>query len=685
MTTGRINRVLICLHQAALVHDAAGITDAQLVELFLARRDEAAFAALVHRHGPMVLGVCRRLLNDPHDAEDAFQATFLVLVRRASSIRPRAHVGPWLHGVARRTALKARSSAARRSRAEHEAAQRRPQAILPGGPEGELRPLLDEELSCLPENYRAALVLCLLEGRSRNEAAGLLGWREGTLSGRLARAKQLLGNRLLRRGVALSSAALVADTAAAKVPGSLNLATVQAAAVLCGPATGPLVSGSTIALMEEVLKTMLTSKLKVAAGAVMLLAAIGVGAGVFSAQLGPAIQGAARAETVAEEKHEPKAPMKSKEVRRPGYLIEPPDVLRVEYGPPDSADPVKIAGEHLVRPDGTLGLGSLGSVRVSGLTTEAARDAIAKHLASRLDGFNADRLSVEVVALNSKAFYVIVEGADGTDQVYRFPAKGGETVLDALAQAASTLVGLGKKRVYVERLSTDGKPSKVLPVDWKAITQEGQTATNYPLRPGDRLYIKNARPREAASSKREEVYLSTRTFKVPFEADAASQGIDRLVLFLSDDEGHTYQEAAVARPGEKSFRVTVPSDGVYWFVVQIWHNGRATPADVALATPTLKMVVDTQAPAVTIQRAERGDGTLELRWQVRDVNLDADSLRLEYRVLGEESWSALPIPKRASGRQAIALPDGFPAGPVELRLRATDLASNVGMVCLTLR
>src|SRR5690242_10823036 len=229
MTTAQTSRALAHLRRAALLHEH-GLTDAHLLERFLARRDGAAFEALLRRHGPMVLGVCRRLLADPHDAEDAFQATFLVLVRRAACVVPRWALGPWLHGVARRTALKARSSAARRRLAEREAGRSRPLAAPPAPADADLRPLLDEEIGRLPEKYRSPLVLCLLGGKSRKEAAGLLGWTEGTLSGRLARAKELLARRLRRRGVAPAGAAALAQGAAAgKVPAALAAATLKAA------------------------------------------------------------------------------------------------------------------------------------------------------------------------------------------------------------------------------------------------------------------------------------------------------------------------------------------------------------------------------------------------------------------------------------------------------------------------
>src|SRR5262245_13339046 len=175
-------------------------TDGQLLARFVDSCDEAAFTDLLRRHGPLVLSVCRRLARHEQDAEDAFQATFLVLVKKAGSVAGRDSVGGWLHGVAFRAALKAREATARRR--ERQADE---------GPDVEAPPeeahdwqALHEELDRLPEKYREPLVLCYLEGRSRREAAARLCLPEGTLSSRLATARQMLGQRLVRRGIALS-------------------------------------------------------------------------------------------------------------------------------------------------------------------------------------------------------------------------------------------------------------------------------------------------------------------------------------------------------------------------------------------------------------------------------------------------------------------------------------------------
>jgi RNA polymerase sigma factor (sigma-70 family) len=249
--------------------------DGQLLARFVAARDEAAFAALLRRHGPMVLAVCRRLLRDAHEAEDAFQATFLVLVHKARSLgRPEA-LGPWLHGVAYRAAAHARQAARRRAR------QREVAAMPVGGPADEvvwreLRPVLDEELGRLPQKYRGALVLFYLEGKSTEEVARQLGCPKGTVLSRLARGRDRLRDRLVRRGVALSVWALVtvlAEKAApAAVPAALAEGAVKAAALTAaGQAAAGAIPAGVAALTEGVLRSMLLSKLKVVAAVVLAL------------------------------------------------------------------------------------------------------------------------------------------------------------------------------------------------------------------------------------------------------------------------------------------------------------------------------------------------------------------------------------------------------------------------------
>ncbi len=256
--------------------------DAELLERFIDKRDEAAFAALLKRHGPMVLGVCRRILGSPQDTEDAFQATFLVLARRAFSVRPRETVGNWLYGVAFRTALQAKSKIKRRYAREKQVNEMpEPEENQPSCC-NDLLALLDRELHRLPDKYRLPVVLCDLEGRSRKEVARQLAIPEGTLSSRLATAHKKLAWRLTRHGFSVSGASLamlIAENAAsACVPASLLVATTRAAMLLTiGQAAG--VSATVISLAEGVLRTMFIAKLKTATVLLCGVAAFSVGTG----------------------------------------------------------------------------------------------------------------------------------------------------------------------------------------------------------------------------------------------------------------------------------------------------------------------------------------------------------------------------------------------------------------------
>jgi RNA polymerase sigma factor (sigma-70 family) len=257
------------LRQTLRLQDAAALTDAHLLEHFLAYRDEAAFAALVHRHGPMVLGVCRRVARHSQDAEDAFQATFLVLVRKAASIATPERLANWLYGVAYNTALKARAAASRRRRREKQVTEMPEPAMAEQEPwSDDLQTFLDRELSRLPDKYRVALVLCDLEGKTQKEAAQLLGCPEGSLSSRLSRARTMLAKRLSRHGLALSGGSLAAllsgETASGSVPASVVSATIQAASLVAAgyPVAGSIVSGPVAALTEGMVKAMLIARLK---------------------------------------------------------------------------------------------------------------------------------------------------------------------------------------------------------------------------------------------------------------------------------------------------------------------------------------------------------------------------------------------------------------------------------------
>jgi RNA polymerase sigma factor (sigma-70 family) len=264
-----MSRLLSRLTRAVV--EPAPQSDAHLLAAFLAERSEAAFARLVERHGSMVFGVCMRVLRHRQDAEDAFQAVFVVLARRAGDVWPRETVGSWLYGVAIRVALKARSLRARRaSREQHlvEVAE-----IRSSSPEPDTAEVIDRVVRKLPEVYRAAVIACDLEGLSRKEAAGQLGWSEGTLSGRLARARKILADRLRKVGLAVPSGGLAAVLGTdAPVRAGLE------EGVMAFGCPGAASVSAPVAALTEGVAGMIAPNYKCVVAAVVVVCTVGLGA-----------------------------------------------------------------------------------------------------------------------------------------------------------------------------------------------------------------------------------------------------------------------------------------------------------------------------------------------------------------------------------------------------------------------
>jgi len=280
-----MQRLIRYLRGTLLTGDEAGEADGQLLERFVSARDLPALDRLVRRHAPMVWGVCRRVLSNSQDAEDAFQATFLVLVRRAAIITPREHVANWLYGVAYQTALKARATRAKRKRREGQVSDMPEPAVTDRERWDDLRPILDEELSRLPDKYRVLIVSSDLEGKTRAELARELGLAEGTVASRLARGRALLAARLSSRGVALSGTVLAAvlgqNVVTAGVPPTSLAATLAAVSELAiGGVVTSASSSAAVALAEEVVRSASASKLSIVGtgvlGTALLVGAAGL-------------------------------------------------------------------------------------------------------------------------------------------------------------------------------------------------------------------------------------------------------------------------------------------------------------------------------------------------------------------------------------------------------------------------
>jgi RNA polymerase sigma factor (sigma-70 family) len=293
MSTAHTQAALRHLRGLLAAEQAGQMPDGELLERFVRRREEAAFAALVRRHGPLVFGVCRRVLHNRHDAEDAFQAAFLALARHAAAVG-RGSVGGWLYRVAYRVAVKARARALRREEQERRAPQRSPADPLAELTGRELLAVLDEGLQELPEEYRRPLVLCHLQGKTRDEAARECGCSLGTLKRRLERGREALRARLARRGLALPAAlltaALVGEAGSAAVPAALAAATVSAA--LSASAAVP---AAVAELAEGLLRGTTVSRLKAAVLLLLGTAVVGLGAVPFASPRDPGTPPAAAA------------------------------------------------------------------------------------------------------------------------------------------------------------------------------------------------------------------------------------------------------------------------------------------------------------------------------------------------------------------------------------------------------
>jgi RNA polymerase sigma factor (sigma-70 family) len=306
------------------------LSDGELLDRFVAVREEAAFAELLRRHGPLVLAVCRRMLPQLQDAEDVFQATFLVLARKADSVREPAALAGWLHQVASRIALRMRASAARRHDAERRAA--RLDEAASNESSGDLRLLLDEALQSLPEKYRLPLILCYLQERSNVEAAALLGWPSGTMSRRLAKARDLLRQRLRGRGVAVTAGTLAAFLAAqhaGAAPAALVSGTAQAA---LGFLAGKAGAAASAHLAQGMLSMLYWQKCKSALLAALVLCcfALGGGALLYHAARTEAAPDAPQQPPKAEQKPGPEPPLPEEALARLGSL-------RMRHGGPMTA------------------------------------------------------------------------------------------------------------------------------------------------------------------------------------------------------------------------------------------------------------------------------------------------------------------------------------------------------------
>jgi RNA polymerase sigma factor (sigma-70 family) len=399
MTKAQASSAIRNVQMIFAVGTVAGWTDKELLEQSRSPdrpSRELAFTALIERHGPMVLRTCRSILHDQHAAEDAFQATFVVLLRKARSLWARESLGPWLHQVATRVASGMRSGVARQRRLERRTAK--PGEFSESGAGlDDFAPAIHQELDRLPQRYRAPILLCCLEGLTREQAASRLGWPMGTLQSRLARGRERLKGRLTKRGIApgaaVATALLSQQGVRAAVPGFLVESTVQTAVEFLTLPTA--VAGATsiavTKLAEGVLKTMFIHKLKTLAGALLAAGLVSTGVGVWAGQRPAAgsfsdpdqvsqIQDATNVTTAAD-----REPISQAEAPEPGGPTEGGADFEIdpEPGEPNADESGVSLKYHDSTPDGKKSLGGSGQMiqfsgqsattRVTGLRVHGSR------------------------------------------------------------------------------------------------------------------------------------------------------------------------------------------------------------------------------------------------------------------------------------------------------------------------
>ena len=318
------------IRAVAAVSDSDEFSDGELLDRFVRQRDEAAFAAIVARHGGMVWAVCRKFLDREQDAEDAFQAVFLTLARKAASAGGRNCLPGWLHEVSRRITANLRREARRRAKVETAAAEQ-PRLVADDLTWREGLLVLDEELARMPQRYRAVLIVCCLEGRSRDEAARQLGWTQSQVKGRLERGRDLLRRRLSRRGLDLGAILLATtSTAFGSIPATVVLATIQAApAFAAGQSIAAEIVSSKVTLLSEgVLQAMFLTKIKIVTALALMLGMLGMGSVLLPDRTATGQQiSAEKAEEKREEAPKVTPPVPPKKLTR---MPEPPADLMKE-------------------------------------------------------------------------------------------------------------------------------------------------------------------------------------------------------------------------------------------------------------------------------------------------------------------------------------------------------------------
>jgi RNA polymerase sigma factor (sigma-70 family) len=705
----------------------AGIADAQLLHRFVADRDEAAFELLLWRHGPMVRAVCLRVLRHAQDAEDAFQATFLALVRKAGSIDKREALGGWLYRVAYRVALRAREMVARRSvdaltKGEAVAADVSSDLVW-----RDLRPVLDEEVNRLPEKYRLPIILCYLQGQTYEQAAREIGCPKGTLSIRLQRARELLHARLTRRGLTLSAgmltAALTASVASATVPAAWAHGVLKAALLYAaGQAATGAVSAQVVSLTEGVLRSMYMTKLKQAAVILLAMGLIGLGAGLFPRAMRTTAT-EAEANLLAPVP-ENKSVVVNIPAQRDGILLFiATEIKEGEEVPADQIVTIKVDGEtkkyrrlkegdkvedgqllarvddRLARDDVAIKEAKLevaeAELRAATKSEDEAKGRFARVQALQAknavgqDEFAAAKLTWEryVEEVSAKSAVVKqakreVKSAQTIVEMHEIRAVRG-TIKAILKQPREAVKSLETVfQIQTEGKATPKEPEKDKPKEKVPADPENKSGTVGPdVRPSEK-----GKKDEASHTDENVRFVNSRCFQLEYEIDnSAKSKVERIIVWMTEDGAKTWKVLDRFPPNPR-IPIQVKKDGRYGFRLDTesaMGGRRAEPK--AGDPPQIWIEVNETKPEVSkfdvsvgkeARKKEDDMDVINFSWTVTGKNLTDEPITLFFGESVGGPWKAIAGKLPNNGQYTWSIPKDFPAEFVA-QIQVVDRAGNI--------
>lgn len=667
----------------------AALTDAQLLERWIGRHDPAAFELMLWRHGPMVLNTCRRLLPCREDVEDAFQATFLVLVRKAGSIRRREALAAWLHRIACRIAGRARAANVRRSSREQPVVDVPAASHLDTPTGGELFAILDDEIESLPAHYRRALILCCLEGKSQEEAARLLNRPRGTVSSWLTRGRERLRQRLLRRGIVVSTAGLTATltpdalSAGGMVPLIDSLLRMAGAVTAGNVVPTGLISARSITLAEGVLRMMFMTKVKIVAtiSLAVVVAAAGVGTWSQTTRAGD--------DSLILNEKVPKADRSREPLPKAGRLTEPIPEAKVNVG------------DYIAWGEPAHGLqAGIAFRRGDQETYEIGQSVTFVVYLRNVSDKKIDLSHIE--PLFEEWMPVVVDPEGRRLAVAHGPIPLGMVPITQRSLEAGRRIILGYPWFRVRPLGWRGEV-----LGPTCCAEPGRYKVGFsglPLRMDDGKDISlgtkqvelSIRKRETVKEDRAdrepldiekqnipaiEVERETRLFfsrsrsiPIPFKLEPEKTG--EVFLLVSRDQGKTWHLGAREPSTEHSFHFQAPDDGIYWFSIRLMDVKGRLKSDPNRIKPMMRVCVDTTAPTVKLFQPEWvNPKTIHLSWQAKDANLEENPITLEWAENKDGPWRLIGDGAPNCGFYDWPLPRRLPS-ECYLRIRVRDKAGN---------